>query len=115
MMKPVGRLESLIKSEVRRHLDKTDSVHACYIPGQPGWPDRIAVMPIRITKAMVGKKVGIFVGIECKRTRATRTPIQRTIAQRIRAAGGIAIRVSSWSQVERFRRLLDKRFFSIDQ
>jgi hypothetical protein len=103
-------LEARVKDELRRHMDaQAGVVHACYIPGMPGMPDRIACVPVLVTQPMVGSKIGVFVGIECKRTRAFRTPIQRAVAKRIRRAGGIAIRVSSWAQVERLRRHIEKR------
>lgn len=35
--------------------------------GVHGIPDRVGCVPVRITPDMVGRKVGVFVAVECKR------------------------------------------------
>lgn len=35
--------------------------------GVHGIPDRVGCIPVTITQAMVGRKLGVFIGIECKK------------------------------------------------
>lgn len=61
--------------------------------GRHGIPDIIACKPTVITQDMVGQRVGLFVGIECKAPGklGTVTPLQERELEAIEAAGGIAV------------------------
>lgn len=57
-----------------------------------GAADWIGLIPVTITPDMVGREVGVFLGIETKRTRGGRvSEKQRNFAEQITALGGIAI------------------------
>lgn len=70
--------------------------------GKHGIPDIIACKPTVITPDMVGQRVGLFVGIECKAPGklGTVTPLQERELKAIEAAGGIAVLADSTSYVE---------------
>ena len=70
--------------------------------GRHGIPDIIACKPTVITPDMVGQRVGLFVGIECKAPGklGTVTPLQERELKAIEAAGGIAVLADSASYVE---------------
>ena len=70
--------------------------------GRHGIPDIIACKPTVITPDMVGQRVGLFVGIECKAPGklGTVTPLQERELKAIEAAGGIAVLADNASYVE---------------
>ena len=70
--------------------------------GKHGIPDIIACKPTVITPDMVGQRVGLFVGIECKAPGklSTATPLQERELKAIEAAGGIAVLADNASYVE---------------
>lgn len=70
--------------------------------GKHGIPDIIACKPTVITPDMVGQRVGLFVGIECKAPGklGTVTPLQERELKAIEAAGGISILADNASYVE---------------
>lgn len=70
--------------------------------GKHGIPDIIACKPTVITPDMVGQRVGLFVGIECKAPGklGTVTPLQERELKAIEAAGGIAVLADNASYVE---------------
>ena len=70
--------------------------------GKHGIPDIIACKPTVVTQDMVGQRVGLFVGIECKAPGklGTVTPLQERELKAIEAAGGIAVLADSASYVE---------------
>ena len=87
--------------------------------GVHGIPDRVGVVPIIITPEMVGKRIGLFVGIESKRpgrrTEQDRglSKHQKMVMDAINAADGVAIvcdgqedldRLDSWLRLELSRR-----------
>lgn len=65
--------------------------------GEHGIPDRVGCVPVVVTEAMVGKKIGLFVAVECKAPGRRQEPRRGMSAnqdekrQAIRDAGGIAI------------------------
>ena len=69
--------------------------------GKHGIPDIIACKPTVITPDMVGQRVGVFVGIECKAPGklGTVTPLQERELKAIEAAGGIALLADNASYV----------------
>ena len=70
--------------------------------GKHGIPDIIACKPTVITPDMVGQRVGLFVGIECKAPGklGTVTPLQERELEAIEAAGGIAVLADNVSFIE---------------
>lgn len=58
--------------------------------GQHGIPDHIYCVPIKITPDMVGKTVGLFVGIEAKTERGRLTKFQKMVLNKITEAKGVA-------------------------
>ena len=70
--------------------------------GKHGIPDIIACKPTVITPDMVGQRVGLFVGIECKAPGklSTVTPLQERELEAIEAAGGIAVLADNTLYVE---------------
>lgn len=64
--------------------------------GVHGIPDRVGCVPITVTPEMVGKRIGLFVAIECKGSERWRekdegvSPQQRLRIAEINAAGGVA-------------------------
>lgn len=70
--------------------------------GKHGIPDIIACKPTVITPDMVGQRVGLFVGIECKAPGklGTVTPLQERELEAIEAAGGIALLADNPSFLE---------------
>ena len=70
--------------------------------GRHGIPDIIACKPTVITPDMVGQRIGLFVGLECKAPGklGTVTPLQERELKAIEAAGGIAVLADNASYVE---------------
>ena len=70
--------------------------------GRHGIPDIVACKPTVITEDMVGERVGLFVGIECKADGklGTVTPLQERELEAIKAAGGIAVLADNPSFLE---------------
>lgn len=65
-----GKSENQVKDIVRRAF-KALRIWS-YAPiqnglGQHGIPDRVGCMPVVVTPQMVGKTIGVFVAVECKR------------------------------------------------
>ena len=56
--------------------------------GTKGVPDKLACVPVEITQDMVGKTIGVFVGIEAKAGMNTTTPLQDIQLKKIKASGG---------------------------
>ena len=89
--KPV--LEKAVKKEIKTMLADLNAWQ--FMPmqnmGQSGVPDHIACVPKVITPDMVGKVVGLFVGIEAKALGKTPTPLQLHQLEGIEFAGGLAM------------------------
>jgi hypothetical protein len=100
-------LEKRVKDEVRERVKRwPGAVQFCYIPGEPGIPDRLVCLPVRIDARMVGMVFGLLVGIECKRRHKLLTPIQKAKKRQLKKAGAIIVRVSSGQQLERIENFL---------
>ena len=86
-------LEAKVKKEIRKLLDSLNAWH--FMPmqnmGRSGIPDHIACVPLVITDAMVGKTLGVCVGIEAKRLNKEPTPRQATELEGITTAKGFAV------------------------
>jgi hypothetical protein len=69
----------------------------------PGGPDMIGLKTVRITPDMVGKDIGVFMGIEIKRAEGGKLTVEQAeVLGMISARGGISGCVSS---VEEFIKL----------
>ena len=68
------------------HVSRVVKYGVCY----PGGADLIGFRPVKITPAMVGKTVAVFVAVETKVKNRQCTPEQRNFLARVREAGGIA-------------------------
>ena len=101
-MGPVKKLttENDVKSIVKKWYDDKQGWHYAAVQsgmGVHGIPDRLGVVPLIVTPAMVGKQVGLFIAVESKRPgrrgEADRgmSRHQKLVVDAIRAAGGLAI------------------------
>jgi hypothetical protein len=72
--------------------------------GKSGVPDIVACVPMTITPAMVGMRIGVFVATEVKREGKAPTKLQETRMKEIREAGGFAV----WGTAERVIPILKK-------
>jgi ribosomal protein S19 len=62
--------ENDVKDIVRQWCDKHNAHHFAVVQngmGVHGIHDRLMALPITVTPEMVGKKVGLFVSLECKK------------------------------------------------
>jgi hypothetical protein len=112
----VDKPESKIKADVRAYLRAHKGiVDFCYIPGEPGVPDRIGCIPIKITRdvatSLLGREIGLFYGVEVKRRGKHLNPNQKAMRKRLKKAGAIVIRVSSAEQVKRIEKYLRRKFY----
>ena len=91
--KKKAKIEKSVKKEIKVMLDDLNAWH--FMPmqtmGQSGIPDHIACVPKLVTHDMVGKTVGMFVGIEAKALGKTPTPLQIHQLDGIEFAGGLAM------------------------
>ena len=88
--------EGKVKTAVRNFLKKEGVWF--YMPAQNGMgvvgiPDLICCAPVTITEDMVGKKLGVFMGVETKAPGKIKntTANQRRNLETIHMAGGIAV------------------------
>lgn len=75
--------------------------------GKHGIPDYISCVPTVITQDMVGKTVGLFVGIEAKAGDKKPTPLQINQMNNIKKAHGLAIVVNE-SRIDALKKLILK-------
>lgn len=70
--------------------------------GKAGVPDFIACVPIVVTEDMVGKTIGVFLGIEAKAKGNAKgtTKLQEITLQQIKDAGGFAFVVSCEEELD---------------
>ena len=69
-MKRAPITENHVKDMVRQWYDAHGAYHFAVVQsglGIHGIADRIGALPITVTPAMVGKKIGLFVSVESKR------------------------------------------------
>lgn len=59
--------------------------------GKSGVPDLIACVPVRITPAMVGMTIGVFVSVEVKREGKNPTVIQERRMEEIGESAGFTL------------------------
>lgn len=101
--------ENDVKALVKKVLDSHKAWSYAPIQtgmGAHGIPDRIACVPVKITEAMVGQTVGLFVGVEAKRPgrrgekNAGATGQQINQLREIIDAGGVAMLVDGQEDVD---------------
>lgn len=109
------RSENDVKAAIKQWLDRRNAWS--YAPIQNGMGvigihDRIACLPITVTEAMVGERIGLFLSIEAKapgrRGEADRglSKHQRRNMDAIHAARGISIVCDSYEDLEYLSRLV---------
>ena len=77
--------------------------------GKHGIPDIVACVPVTITPEMVGRRVGMFLGVETKALgrRSQVSDMQQVQLDQIAGAGGVAEVVDAVSQMDGvFERLI---------
>ena len=91
--------ENHVKDIVRQWCDKHDAFHFAVVQngmGVHGIHDRLIALPITVTPEMVGKKVGLFVSIECKKPGRRNEPDrgmskhQVMFMEGVKKAGGVS-------------------------
>lgn len=104
---PTATPEGKVKQGVKKVLAKHDAFY--YFPvqngmGRVGIPDLIVCLPTRITPDMVGKTVGLFVGIETKAPGKDKntTANQKAVLKEIADAQGSAFVTSDPEQADVF-------------
>jgi hypothetical protein len=103
-MTPEGR----VKKQVDKELKVADVWYFKPVStghGKHGIPDYICCVPVTITPDMVGKTVGMFVGIETKPGDKQPTDRQKLQMRLIRKASGIAVLVNEKTFVN-FKKLV---------
>jgi hypothetical protein len=97
-MKQPPKSENHIKDMIRQWCDRREAHHFAIVQsgmGVHGLPDRLACVPIVVTPEMVGKRIGLLVGIEAKRPGRRNEPRRGMSAHQelqmegIRKAGGL--------------------------
>lgn len=69
-MKHEPTTENHVKDMVRQWCDKQGAFHFAVVQngmGVHGIHDRLIALPLTVTPAMVGKKIGLFVSVEAKK------------------------------------------------
>jgi ribosomal protein S19 len=69
-MKHEPTTENHVKDIVRQWCDKHGAYHFAVVQsgmGVHGIHDRLMALPVTVTPEMVGKKIGLFVALECKK------------------------------------------------
>ena len=92
--------ENHVKDIVRQWCDAHSAFHFAVVQngmGVHGIHDRIAALPITVTQEMVGKKVGLFVAVECKKPGRRNEPDrgmskhQVIFMEGVQKAGGVSV------------------------
>lgn len=97
--------EGRVKKNIKKWMDRVFPDAFGYMPvptgyGEKGIPDHIYCIPVVITEDMVGKTVGLFVGIEAKTVRGKVSPAQAIKAGEIIDASGIIRTVYGSDNIE---------------
>ena len=110
---PEGRVKKNIKKWMSNRFP--DAFGYMPVPtgfGEKGIPDHIYCVPVKITQAMVGDTVGLFVGIEAKTVKGKVSPSQAIKALEIRDASGLIYTVYGSDQIERELKPLLRHYVS---
>jgi hypothetical protein len=101
--------ENHVKDITRQWFDKRDAFHFAVVQngmGVHGIHDRLAAVPIVVTQEMVGKKIALFVSVECKKPgrRGERyrgmSKHQVMFLEGVREAGGLSKCVDGYEDLE---------------
>lgn len=100
--------EGKVKASLKKWLSKLQAYYHCPVQNGMGAPalDFHTCIPIVITPAMVGKTIGVYVGIEAKAPGKQPTPRQTRTMSDIQDAGGIAICVDQHNISEEIAKCL---------
>lgn len=111
--------ENHVKDIVRQWCDKHDAFHFAVVQngmGVHGIHDRLIALPITVTPEMVGKKVGLFVSIECKKPGRRNEPDrgmskhQVMFMEGVKKAGGVSVCCDGYEDLEQLEgQILDLR------
>lgn len=105
------------EGKVKKALRKTLTAHGAwhYMPVQNGMgcvgiPDIIACVPVTITEDMVGRKVGLFLGLEAKAPgfSTNTTPNQANVLNQIFKSDGTAIVADNVETLESALAMMNK-------
>ena len=88
--------EQRVKREIKKRMKALAPDSWDYMPpggpyGKAGVPDHLFCVPVTITPDMVGRTVGVFVGIEAKTATGKPTANQKIQLEAIREAGGVGV------------------------
>lgn len=97
--------EGRVKHAVKKKLEERAVYYFMPVQngmGRAGVPDFVCCVPTVVNQEMVGKKVGLFLGIETKAPgkRGSLTPNQHREIQRIHEAAGEAVVVDEPDQLK---------------
>ena len=87
--------ESWVKDKMKLAFKEEAPKMWWYMPvqgpeGEHGIPDFVACCPVRITQDMVGKEIGLFVGIEAKADDGRVSAAQDNCIKKVRESKGLA-------------------------
>lgn len=92
---------NIIIKKIKNVLTKLLLIRRTIQFGTPGFPDYIGIKKIKITKNMVGKEFGIFLGIECKSTGGKQSVKQKRMQAAIEMRGGKYIIIRPEDEINR--------------
>ena len=111
--------ENHVKDLVRQWCDAHDAFHFAVVQngmGVHGIHDRLMALPITVTSEMVGKKIALFVSIECKKPGRRNEPDrgmsthQVMFMEGVQKAGGVSVCCDGEEDLEHLEgQLLDLR------
>ena len=112
-MKHEPTTEAHVKDMVRQWCDAQGAFHFAVVQngmGVHGIHDRLAVLPLTVTPAMVGKKIGLFVSVEAKRPGRRNEPDrgmskhQVLFWEGVTKAGGLSVCCDGYEDLQRLEK-----------
>ena len=107
--------ENHVKDITRQWFDKRNAYHFAVVQngmGVHGIHDRLAALPVVVTQEMVGKTIGLFVSVECKKP-GRRGEHDRGMSKHqvmflegVRAAGGLSKCVDGYEDLEMLEKMI---------
>ncbi|HNQ20012.1 MAG TPA: hypothetical protein PKI46_03005 [Bacteroidales bacterium] len=96
--------ESAVQSKILRELKKNSYVVKVQSASKAGVPDILACYPTIITPDMVGKSIGLFIGIEVKTpdTKNNVSELQKINLEAINNASGLSAVIWSLEGLQKF-------------
>lgn len=107
--------ENHVKDITRQWFDQREAFHFAVVQnglGVHGIHDRIAAVPVVVTPEMVGKTVGLFVSVECKKPgrrgehNRGMSAHQVMFLEGVRKAGGLSKCVDGYEDLEALEAML---------